>query len=175
MDIVKEIIIILLSATLALNFANIEESNKTHKKVIKLLETTHCDINSQYMHNNVLLDEYNNEFIDAKILKANTMHNTALIETILDNDTVIATVSPLMFSVLTSELRNLNSFYDFLTNAEDNKNIITMALSVKSHNETILWALDTEIKHLQKLYSEKELESLYQEYIDNKYQKIEIN
>ena len=32
MDIVKEIIIILLRATLALNFANIEESNKTHKK-----------------------------------------------------------------------------------------------------------------------------------------------
>lgn len=173
LDIFKEILIILISTTLALNFASIDDNNKTSETVIKLLEVTQNDINSQYMHNTYFVDEYNNGTIDAQMLKANIKNNSALIESILDNDVIMTTVSPLMYSVLINDLRTLKSFYNHLSNAEDEESIVTMALSINSHSENILWALDIEIKHLQKQYSEKELHSLYQEYIDSKYEIIE--
>lgn len=173
LDIFKEIIIILISTTLALNFASIDDNNKNCETVIKLLEVTQNDINTQYMHNTYFVDEYNNGTIDAQMLKANITKNSALIESILDNDMVMTTVSPLMYSVLISDLRNLKSFYNHLSNAENEENIVTMALSINSHSENILWALDIEIKHLQKQYSDKDLHSLYREYIDSKYEIIE--
>lgn len=51
LDIFKELLIIILGATIALNFTNVEEKEKTKETVMKLLEVTYNDISMQYVTN----------------------------------------------------------------------------------------------------------------------------
>lgn len=170
LEILKELLVIILGATVALNFTNIEDKNQTKKTVTKFLEVVYNDISIQYGHNESLVNKYNEKKMSAKQVKYNIQYNTTLFENILNNDTIITTVSPLIYSMLINDFRNLNNFHDAVEEQSDNEDyIITMILSMNSHNENIMWALETEIKHLEGSYTENELENLYNEYINSKY------
>ncbi|MBD5395215.1 MAG: hypothetical protein HDR71_13330 [Lachnospiraceae bacterium] len=173
LDVLKELLVIILGATVALNFTNVEEKKQTKETVMRLLEVTYSDISMQYVANEILLDNYKQERMSAQQVKYNTQYNTALFENVLNNDTVITNISPLMYSMLVNDFRNLSLFYESLEEYSDNDEyVITMISNMNSHNENIMWALEKEIKHLKGEYKEQELKDLYQEYISSKYVEI---
>lgn len=92
LEILKELLVIILGATVALNFTNIEDKNQTKKTVTKLLEVVYNDISIQYGHNESLVNIYNEKKMSAKQVKYNIQYNTTLFENILNNDTIITTL-----------------------------------------------------------------------------------
>lgn len=172
-EILKELLVIILGATVALNFTNAEEKKQTKEVVMRLLEVVYNDMGMQYAANETLLNNYERGEMNAQQIQYNVQYNMALLENMLSNDTVITNISPLIYSMLVNDSRNLVSFYESMEENSDNEEyIITMISGMNSHNENIRWALDKEIKHLKGEYKESELEEIYQEYINSKY--IEI-
>lgn len=120
-----------------------------------------------------LLSNYEQGKMSAQQIRYNVQYNVSLLENLLNNDIVVTNISPLIYSMLVNDSRNLTFFYESMEeNSDNDEYIITMITGINSHNENIRWALDKEIKHLKGEYKESELEDLYQEYIKSKYVEV---
>ena len=171
--ITKEFLVVLLSATIALNITNVYENYKTKEKVKKLLAVAENEVEKENGLFESLLSLYEEKKMDGLTIKANCRHDSSLIESVLKNDTVLTTVSPLMYSALNNDVRNAGLCYESLSKVKDDKNIIIAIEGMKSHNENIIWEIDSEINHLSGKISENELMTLYEDYMDSKYIRIE--
>lgn len=173
LEIIKDFLIVLLGATLALNCTDYVESRQTKEFVIKLLEITRNDIAAEYAGNTFLLTRYNEGKMSAAEVKVNVQNHSELIDTVLENDTVMITMSPLMYYMILNNVRILNQFYDSLNNiSEDEEFVATIVLGMNRHAENILMALDASIEHLKGNYTDQNLDSVYQAYLD-RYEIIE--
>ena len=173
-DIIKEFLIILLGATIALNATSFVEEQNDKQHVIKLLEIAESDIEQEYDRNNILIAgcEEAEENVNVIELMAHQTKRTYFFETILNNETVLAYISPAMYSIMTNSIFNINFFYEeiqkqiLLRNAN---NISVLLKAINSECENIRWAITMEIEHLRDNYSEEELSKKKDIYYVSKY------
>ena len=174
-SVLKEFLIIVLGAVVALNTTSYYEKRKTKKTVIKLLEAAKNDMHSQYLHNNSFEKLHNEDRTSNALLKHNAMIHLDIIENILNNDVVVTTISPTIYSLLFSEIRNLNTFYGTLKSLDaQSENVIIMLKSMNSHQKAIVWELEVEIERLKGKISYKDATRKCEEFIDSRFEKIEI-
>lgn len=57
-DTLREFILVILAATIAMNFSNIQDKKITKEKMITLLELSKSEIDSSYTQNQYFIDEY---------------------------------------------------------------------------------------------------------------------
>lgn len=170
----KDLLIIFLGAIIALNLTSYTERKETLNHVIKLLETARNDVNTQYAFNTEYLHRYNQKEMDINTARANVNKHYDIIKNILENDTIITTISPLGYSMLISEVRNLDSFYDCFQNKElDEEASIIGLTAMNSTCEGITVILDIEINRLKKDYTDRETENSYNDYLNERFVKID--
>lgn len=169
-----ELMIIVLGATIAINFTNIQEKQKDKQNAIDLLEEARFEIYESYKLNKVLIEQYDQKNIGIVQLKYNAKNNNATLRKILDNSMIIVTISSLSYRVLCNNVDNANSFYDFIARADKkDKAIYTYIRTMNSHLETIMFEIDNEILYLKGKRSEKNLKVMYNHYFNTKYKSVD--
>jgi len=164
-NVIKELLVIILGVTLAINFTSSVEKKQNKEKVITMLESVTEEIRMQYFSNSSIIGAYSKDLITSEeAIQTEINGRTAFIENILNNDTVIATTSPIMYSIMICNVDNINDSLSRIS-TEEGKDLITSVRCVNNCFENILWAIEAEIKHLQGVYSEKKLHELYIQYI----------
>lgn len=169
-NVIKEFLVILLGATIALNVTAFVEENATKEQVIKQLEIAANDIEREYFTNALLINLCGEPDANVKEIISNKFKNTVFFEMMLSNDTVLTTISPDLFSSMANDMYNLNYFYEEMKKsaASDDYRIL-MLKTINSHCENILWAIKIEIEHLRGNYSEQEVRVMRQNYYNSKY------
>ena len=100
----------------------------------------------------------------------NINNYTGVLENLMDNDIVMVTLSAEGYARILNDLRILNDVYDRLMKLDSkNENVITYVKMMNSHCENLLFAMEIEEKYLNGQYSEKDIHTLYSDYISDKY------
>lgn len=173
LDVIKELLVILLGVTLALNFSSIVERNQTKEKVIKLLEVARDEMEEAHYSNIFFTSLYEQGDIEVALVKANIKDYSETLKNILANDTIMTTISPFMYGHLLSDIRSLNAFYEYLDKVSDDESNRSVILSINFTSERILLELDAEIKHLQGIYCEQDLRDILDKYLDEHFEIID--
>lgn len=170
----KEFLIICLSATIALSCATYVDNKNTENKVINLLEMAKGDMSVQHNMNSHLYEQYTEGSYSMELVLANSKEHNNLIESILENDVIIITISPFSYSMLTSGVRNLESLYKCLQiENSSEEDYATVLLTINNTYEMIDFTLDLEIKRLNGTYTDEYVEKRYEEYLNERFIKIE--
>lgn len=176
-NISKELLVIILGVTLAINFTSAVEEKETKEKVIKMLESTTSEIKGEIDLNRFLLELYEEGKIGSKEIQNNAKSNIALIENVLTNDKVIFTMSPVMHTALINDAHNVSSQGDKIDEIEGGA--LTMVVeNINRDLEKILWEIEAEIRYLRGIYTEEELTKLYALYVElqlTSYEDIDID
>lgn len=171
---VKDFLIICLGATIALNCTAYVDNKDTENTVINLLEATKSDISVQYNMSSHFYEQYIEGIYSIDFVLANTKEQNKLIESILENDIIIITISPFSYSMLTSGVRNLETLYECLQiKNSSEEDYATVLLSINNTYEIIDFALDLEIKRLNGTYTDEYVEKMYEEYLNERFVKAE--
>jgi len=165
---VKEFLVIILGVTLAINFTNAVENKQTQEKVMKMLDTLTGEISAQIIMNEYFVNEYNEDKINDAELRNNAKCSTALIENILNNDTVIVTASPVMYGMMINNVDLINEFWSTVDNAQGEDLVIAIK-GINNHFRNILWAIQSETEYLQGKSTQSDLKKAYNEYMRSVY------
>lgn len=169
LEAVTELIVIILGATIAINFTNIQEKKENKQRTIALLEATKSEIEESYNLNSAFISKYDEGNFTIGELKYNASCNLSTLNKVLDNDMVIVTITPISYQVLCNNMDNANIFNDMRNNADnEDGNIYTYVKGINSHLETILYEIDNEILYLKGKYTEKNVQNKYYEHIETK-------
>lgn len=175
-EVLIELIIIVLGATIAINFSNLQEQKKDKEKSIALLKAAKVEIEESYNMNKHYISMYDEKKIGLGELKYNTSYNISTLNKIIDNDTVMVTITPLSYRIFCNNLDNANKFNTLLMKADaKDENIYRYVNAIDSHLENILFEINNEILHLKGRSTEKNLEKKYSSYIKLKYKRIDGN
>lgn len=171
-SVIKEFLAVLLGVTLAINFTSAVEKKQTQEKVIKMLDSVTGEITAQILFNEGFLDSYNEDKISDAELRNNAKGSTALIESILNNDTVIVTTSSTMYSMMINNVDIIQDLWSSVDKASGD-DLATTIKAINTHFKNILWAIQSETKYLQGKCSEDDLKKSYNEYINTVYTLID--
>ena len=83
-NVIKELLVIILGVTLAINFTSAVEERETKEKVIKMLDSIDLEIQTEYDLCKILREDYLAGEIDVDQLALQLTHNTAFSEIILN-------------------------------------------------------------------------------------------
>ena len=175
-EVLIELIIIVLGATIAINFSNLQEQKKDKEKSIALLKAAKVEIEESYNMNKHYISMYDEKKIGIGELKYNTSYNISTLNKIIDNDTVMVTITPLSYRIFCNNLDNANKFNTLLMKADaKDENIYRYVNAIDSHLENIIFEINNEIFNLKGRSTEKNLEKKYSSYIKLKYKRIDGN
>lgn len=166
LEIIKECLILTLSVTVAVNFANIQEKTQRADTVRRLLESVYTETERDYIFNSFYQKQYEEGELMLHTLKRSIVNHNELLENVLQSDCVIISMSPTLYGFLNNHMQIRNLAFETLSSIEDNSEQIELLVAmINSHSESILWALEKEIDHLCGKYPEraliKEVESFY--------------
>ena len=85
-EVLIELIIIVLGATIAINFSNLQEQKKDKEKSIALLKAAKVEIEESYNMNKHYISMYDEKKIGIGELKYNTSYNISTLNKIIDNE-----------------------------------------------------------------------------------------
>lgn len=174
LDLVKELLIIFIGAFIALYVTNYSENMDEKEKVMKLFDIASSEISMEYAHNQYLLEQYDADSMEIGEGYYNTVNYTDVLENLMDNDIVMVTLSAEGYGRILNDMRILNDVYDRLMKLDSkDESIITYVKMMNSHCENLLYAMEVEGKYLNGQYSEKDVHTLYSDYISDKF--IPIN
>lgn len=165
-----ELIVIVLGATLAINFSDIQQARDNKEKVVLLLEASRGEVATSYLANEYWISKYETKEATLGELKYNLHYNIRTLDNLLDNDVVIITLTPISYSVFCNQIDLTNFFNKKLQESEeDDEYIYTYIKALNSHLENILFEIDNEILYLEGEYKAKEVEIKYNEFLKSKY------
>lgn len=170
LDLAKELLIIFIGAFIALYVTNYSENMDEKEKVMKLFKIANSEISNEYAHNQYLLAQYDVDSMKIEEVYYNTVNYTDVLENLMNNDTVMITLSAEGYSRILNDMRILNNAYNQLMTLDpQDENIILYLKMMNSHCENLLYSMEVEGKYLNGKYSEKDVHTLYYDYISNKY------
>lgn len=170
LDLTKELLIIFIGAFIALYVTNYSENLDEKEKVIKLFNIASSEISTEYAQTQFFLEQYDAGSMEAEEVYYNINNYTGVLENLMDNDIVMVTLSAEGYARILNDLRILNDVYDRLMKLDSkNENVITYVKMMNSHCENLLFAMEIEEKYLNGQYSEKDIHTLYSDYISDKY------
>lgn len=166
LEIIKECLILTLSVTVAVNFANIQEKTQRADTVRRLLESVYTETERDYIFNSLYQQQYEKGELLPNALKSIIVNHNELLENVLQSDSVIISMSPTLYGFINNHVQIRDFAFETLNSIEDNSEQIELLVAmINSHSENILWALEKEIDHLCGKYPEraliKEVESFY--------------
>ena len=158
-NVIKELLVIILGVTLAINFTSAVEERETKEKVIKMLDSIDLEIQTEYDLCKILREDYLAGEIDVDKLALKLTHNTAFSEIILTNDIVVNTMSPNLYVEMSYFIHSINRIHDAIIAGQVPSNMIRSRLNfIELFCESIQKDINIEKLYLQGKISEKELE-----------------
>ena len=119
-----ELIVIVLGATLAINFSDMQSERENKEKVISLLEASRGEVGDSYAVNEYWISMYDANEATLGELKYNASYNIRTLDNILDNDVVIITLTPMSYSVFCNQIDLAGDFNEKIQEAENNDEYI---------------------------------------------------
>lgn len=159
-NVAKELLVIILGVTLAINFTSAVEEKETKEKVIKMLDSINLEIEAEYELCKILKEDYVSGEIDMERLALQLTHNTPFSEIILTNDIMVHTLSSDTYSEISVFIHDINRIHDTIIAGQVPSNMIWSRLSfIELFCEAIQRDIEMEKLYLQGKITEKELKN----------------
>ena len=168
-----ELLVIVLGATIAINFTEVYEKKQTREQVVGLLDLAQDQISASQVHNETILNDYaeNNEL---GILKYNLSCDIDLISQILESEDALIILSPFTIGSSYSVIRECNNSKLFIEGADANdKNILLHYEMINSQLDLLNQIIDVEKKYVSGQLSKKEANNQFTNIMNNKFIRIE--
>lgn len=103
-DMLIELIIVVLGVTIAINFSDVVEKRKTDSRMIELLKLGSAEVTSCYNLNEFWLSSYKEEGASLGHVKYNAQANVKTLENILNNESVMVSITPTTYVGLSNHI-----------------------------------------------------------------------
>ena len=165
-----DLLVIILGATIAINFSEFQEKRHDKEQIATLLNLARQQIENEIMANEVSIEIYEESSNDLDELKYNMSYDISVIELILNNSDVLNTLTPYTISSLLSLKRNTDRFYKSIIEANHTDNNIPIYVKgLISQLQDMEKVIGFEIDYLEGKTSIKSIEERTQELIFSKY------
>lgn len=174
LELLKEVLIIFFGAFVAICITDFSENSSHKNNVIKFIDIANNEINNEHKFNQYFISQFEDGKMTVSEVFYNSVNYANVLENLMNDSMVMEILSSVSYTRILNDMRIHNDTYRNLKELNpDDKLVITYIKMMDSHCENLLYSIQIEQKYLAGDYTEDQLQSLYQEYLEDKYIKID--